>query len=1105
MSIASRTHDRLRSIVLCLALGLPGAIALAAAEQTAAPGEQAFDAAPFGFVETAKDGKAYGIRWADPRKIRRVVVEFGDDASPPASDKVRLQYWHANWDGRPDPIQAERGAGGEGWQAMDDWTNGKWKDAQTHLQADGRRWTFTFAPTGEGEFKNLGQPGVAYRKTLKLRMISDAPVPKPARFQALTDAVCQPLTARILWGKPAEPAIKTDADDSGRLEAFNGQIRAIRPIAGGKVKVEDGSKWSLPLGAEDGIEADVLLAADPVNPRYDHTVITVRSQNRPFSFAADEVARGDRILVDDLGVLVVRGDDPITLEGYRQARKEFPGRTIYDRVFGEEEQTLSRAWNDMPLKRQIWFVHGLPGNRNAMRQDPNGEIGITNSGHWFHREHMESAKDSQRKGWKGGMLTVQLGMPSETLRGGRELLDGYLPLLRTWWQDGPVYYELSTVLDKLDGNLDRIALDDPTVLLGILRVVNTSAYAGGTARLHLRSRADDADKLTLVGDRVLAEGKDGPQLRCLLKIDGRGETSSVDNGIRWSLDLAPGQAHELFITIPSITLSDKAEIEALREHNFGPGAARVCEYWRKLAARTARIDTPEPWLNDYYKAQLQHLEINCLKDLQTPRRYAHVGTFSYGVYCNESGMMISDLDRRGAHETAAACLQTWLDFQGSVMLAGNFKSKEGLLYGANGSESGSYNKHHGYCCWNLAEHWWYTRDRKWMEASAPKLIKACDWIIRERQATMTTNPDGTRPIEYGLLPAGGLEDVQDYWYWTATNACTVWGFDSLAAALTDYGHPDAPRLVKEAKAYHDDVMAAITEARIRAPVVRLRDGTYVPKFSSEMYTRGRCIGWIREVLEGSVCLLLTGMVQPDSPEARWIVKDFEDNLYVSDRYGYSIPVFDRFWFSRGGFTMQANLLDSPIPYIQRDEIEHYLRTYFNSLCSGFFPEVRMLNEHALPELGYPAGDHFKTSDESQSTYWLRLMFVREVGAPREGSTAATASDGPAVPQDLYLGQAIPRYWLGDGKSIGIDKAATHFGPMSLRITSQVGQGKITAKLDPPTRNRPKTIYLRLRHPESKPIQKVTVNGQPWEKFDVKKEWVVLPGTVEGTQEVVVTY
>ena len=34
----------------------------------------------------------------------------------------------------------------------------------------------------------------------------------------------------------------------------------------------------------------------------------------------------------------------------------------------------------------------------------------------------------------------------------------------------------------------------------------------------------------------------------------------------------------------------------------------------------------------------------------------------------------------------------------------------------------------------------------------------------------------------------------------------------------------------------------------------------------------------------------------------------EDNLYISDTYGYDIPNFANLWFSRGGFSMQANEL-----------------------------------------------------------------------------------------------------------------------------------------------------------------------------------------------------
>jgi hypothetical protein len=88
--------------------------------------------------------------------------------------------------------------------------------------------------------------------------------------------------------------------------------------------------------------------------------------------------------------------------------------------------------------------------------------------------------------------------------------------------------------------------------------------------------------------------------------------------------------------------------------------------------------------------------------------------------------------------------------------------------------------------------------------------------------------------------------------------------------------------------------------------------------------------------------------------------------------------------------------------LDRDDIKHYLRAFSNGFASGFYPETTMLNEHSKPELGYPAGDHFKTSDEAQVTRWLRLMFVREAG------------------DELNLGQAIPRYWLGDGNKIAIE-------------------------------------------------------------------------------------
>jgi hypothetical protein len=1045
-----------------------------------------FDIAPFGFRVDADGGTTHGIRWAEPRKVLRVVVEFDKSQTLPESSQIRLQYWHRVWDGKADPLIVERGAGGVGWDAMDDWTNGRWIAAKSHVQRAGNVYEFTFAPTSSEEIPNLKGEGVTYRKTLAVRVSSDKGLPSPLRFRVYTASVCKPLRVRIQFGEPRDATFKTAKSESGRMEVFNGQVRAIRPDKGGSATVNPDLGWTLKEGNAGGIEADLVMAADPIDGRYDRTIVTVRSSTRPFSFAAEEIARGDRILVDDLGVLVTNADDTISLNAYRDAlRREYSGQTVYDRVAATDEQTLHRAWNDMPLKRPLTFVHGLPGDRNTMHQWPNGEVEISAVKRWFdlHR----SPRDSERKLWDGELLRISCGFPAGELRGGRELQDGFLPVLRTWWQSGPVYYEQKTVLTAAIADLNDVALDTPTILLMQVRVANISDAQEGAGALRFGSNAGHEEKLALDKDKVMAVTAAGERLRLLVNADGQAGFTQEGGAVTWSAKLKPGESRVLRVTIPSVTLSGDEEIESVRALNFDAEAKRVSAFWRGLTAQGTQIRTPEPWLNDFYKAHVRHLLINCLKEPDTDYLHAHVGTFHYGVYPNESIMMISDLDRRGYHEQARHNYDAFLHYQGTVAMTGNFKSTEGEFYGAGGHETGDYNKSHGYVMWGVAQHWWFTRDRDWMGKSAPGLVKACEWVIRERKASMTTNPDGSRPLEYGWLPTGSLEDVTDYWHWLATNSATVWGFRALADALADFGHPDGQRLQQEARAYYDDFMRGITEARIFCPVVRLRDGTYVPKIPSRLYERGRAHGWLRETLEGSLFLPAYGLLAPGTPETRWILKDYEDNLYISDRYGYSIPAYDAFWFSRGGFSMQANLLDGPLPYLWRDDIKHYIRAYFNGLASAFYPEIRMCNEHSLPELGYPAGDHFKSSDESQSTSWLRLMFVNEQG------------------DDLYLGQAIPRYWLADGSTIGIERAASHFGPLSLRYESHAAEGKVNVTLEPPARNRPKTIYVRIRHPQAKPLQSVLVNGKSYDKLDREKEWIILPGTLEGRQEIIAQY
>ncbi len=418
--------------------------------------------------------------------------------------------------------------------------------------------------------------------------------------------------------------------------------------------------------------------------------------------------------------------------------------------------------------------------------------------------------------------------------------------------------------------------------------------------------------------------------------------------------------------------------------------------------------------------------------------------------------MVVDLDRRVFLQEARECLDAWLKYQVTVKLPGDFSTKEGILYGAGGYEAGGYNQHHGWILWCMAEHYRFTRDAEWLKSAAPGILNGANWIINETRRTADRHP-----LERGLLPAGSLEDIGDWWTWLSTSCYTWRGLDSAAWALEQIKHPEADLLRKEARLYHENLLANFCAAANRAPVVRLRDGTAAPHIPSHVHRRGRSFGWICETLEGALHLIIAGVIDPNSPEALRIIKDYEDNLYLSHQYGYTLDDFDKYWFSRGGMSMQACLLLQVEPYLFRDDIKHALRGMFNAIAVSHFPDVHINTEHALPFLDDWAGDDFKSSDEANACGWLRYMFVREQG------------------NELLLGQAVPREWLKPGQRCGIERAATHFGPMSLVYSAE--PNAITARLDAPTRNPAKKIRLRFRTPEEQPLNSVLVNASAGER------------------------
>lgn len=90
-------------------------------------------------------------------------------------------------------------------------------------------------------------------------------------------------------------------------------------------------------------------------------------------------------------------------------------------------------------------------------------------------------------------------------------------------------------------------------------------------------------------------------------------------------------------------------------------------------------------------------------------------------------------------------------------------------------------------------------------------------------------------------------------------------------------------------------------------------------------------------------------------------------------------------------------------------------------------------------------------------------------------------------------------FLADGMKVSVKNAPTRFGKVSYEIASRIARGRIDITIQPPDRQPPKTLVLRLRHPEGKPIRSVTLNGKRHRQFDRVNETLFFKATMNPMQ------
>ena len=719
----ARTHILIRAFSLGMALpAIYGASALGAA----------FDAAPFALPLPEGDG----LMWEDPRELHKVVFHFGGAA--PMPETLRLEYWGSRWPNQQLPKDRQPGGADVGWMELGNWYRGGWRVADSDATAIGPDVTFTFHPISGKEFPGIKDYPAAFRYTLKIRVTSDAPLPKIERIEAFTDSVLSHASVRLEWKKPPGDRLK--------FEAFNGTILSAKKLS------------------RLGFLLELEAVSNPDPNTFDRTLITVRDGKEAFTFAVDDLSQG-ALFLPHLGVAVLTESDSRDYAAIAAGQRTNGGRTLYDRISELPEQSWRAAWAGLPRKKSdIYFPLGLEGGRQRFRLDPDGSVRFRSNDGFL---RARPGADTPRLALKPPEVSFRFGLPLRPVF--RTLQDESLPICHTVWETNGARVLQTAFATELNGTKgDGPVPPSDTMAVFLAEFVFTNA-ATTTQTVHFSPRRESGSSAEDVTWDDAGFFTAGGHVR------GHITGPALSAPIHSTWELGPGQTTTVIVKIPYFLLTEADVQAAMANLSFEKEREAVAAYWRRRLNQSARLTTPEPMLNEFYRAHAGHLLINCEREPNTTRRFARVGSFHYGAFGNESCMMVVDLERRGYHREAQECLDAWLHYQGTVGLPGDFSSKDGILYGAGGYEHGGYNQHHGWILWCLAEHYRFTRDENWLRHAATGIVAGADWIIRETRRTADRHE-----LERGLLPAGSLEDIGDWWPWLSTSCYTWRGLDSAA-------------------------------------------------------------------------------------------------------------------------------------------------------------------------------------------------------------------------------------------------------------------------------------------------------------------------------------
>jgi hypothetical protein len=770
------------------------------------------------------------------------------------------------------------------------------------------------------------------------------------------------------------------------------------------------------------------------------TVLTAADGTRGFTIGLEQLARHNAMWLPEHDVFVTLADAPVDFAAHLASLK---GERVLDRVKHEPEATLTEwtnKWADFgnPTKPH----HGNETELLGLKGHLTGFVPRHGSIYKFGVDRWGRARPDLSFAHKFRFDPLW----PEWQWTGQRIVDG-LPILLTTCERARQRCELEQIVEPLRDTPPAQRGEIPGVLLSRFRFTGQAGPLSFGFRLATESTNRHPELRERGGHWCVVDREAGKVW--LMVEPGAGLTLKPRAPIADEKDprlefdcvgeLAAGETRDLLVKLPSPTVST-ADLAPLATLDFAKARAATVKYWEGWLAQGARFEVPEKAVNDLFRANLWHALM--LPRFRDPDRIdLPYSNFAYGQFNADwpvNQAVYVDYMIYGMRGYFAVAEEEFAAMYRSQQKPDGWVSG----YAAWGIYSPSM-------LYSIAQNYLFSGDRASFERLLPASLKAMDWCLKQVVAAQQNKETP------GLVaaPLNDLTHEERAWAWP--NGYYVAGLDLFARALAAYGHPRAAEVDAVARRMRADLTVAFERGSVKSPVVQLADGTwinYVP-CAATLPRRLLEVWYPTDVDAGVTHMPRLAAIDPRGWLATAMLHDHEDNLYLNQWGMANEPIYN----------MQATA------YLYRDEPEAVIRAFYSMMACAFSHHQLTPIEHR-----WAWGQYYMPPSTDGAWFELyRNMLVNELNG-----------DGT-----LFIGQAVPRAWLADGKRLAVERAPTYFGPVSFTIESRAAKGEITATLDTPTRQRPTTLLVRLRHPEMKPLQSVTVNGQAWKDLDAAEQWV----------------